>query len=246
MQGVKSTTSYQHRALIFVPSYNDTAHLPEIADSVRRLDGDHTLMLIDDGSTPAIDVASLGDDTLHFRLPANFGLGACTHIAFDHALRHDYSSVVRLDADGQHPVAAIPALLEPIRTGKAEVVVASRSNRDDAQGGRALASRLIRGYFTLVARLMTRGKAPADVNSGFFAASRTAIELLNSYQLERFPEPQTYVLACRRGLQLANVEVEQNVRQHGLSTVTVGQAIRLIYRFSIFVLAELLQRSSVR
>ena len=92
---------------------------------------------------------------------------------------------------------------------------------------------------------MTHGRAPQDVNSGYFAATAHAAEVMNEYQLERYPEPQMYVLACRRELKIKEIPVEQLDRKHGSSSLTINRAALLMYRFSIFVLAELLQRSRI-
>jgi len=127
-----------------------------------------------------------------------------------------------------------------------DVVVAGRHNRDRISDVRSVLARVARGYLSLLSRMLTNGQAPRDVNSGFFAASRSAAEVLNGFQFERYPEPQMYVLACRRGLRLAEIAIEQLAREHGISSLTLGHAVRLTYRFSVFVLAELLQHSRVQ
>lgn len=228
--------------LVFVPTLNDVEHLVAITEEIRELEGAFTVLILDDGSS--VPVASMADlsDCLHFRLPVNSGLGVCTHIAFDHALREGYRAVVRVDADGQHPIAMIPDLLAKLTDGTTDVVVASRSNRNRGMGLRFAFSRIVRSYFSAMAQLLTNGHAPADVNSGFFAASLPAVKVLNNCRLERFPEPQMYILASRRGLQVSEVHVEQMAREFGSSTITLGHALRIFYRFNIFVLSELLQK----
>jgi len=176
-------------------------------------------------------------------MPVNFGLGVATHIAFDHALRHGFQALVRVDADGQHPIEAVSQLLSPLQNGDADIVVARRVNRSEGRGLRNIAAKVVRTYLSLVGRLMSGGATPRDLNSGFFALNREAISVLNSTLLEHYPEPQMFVLAARRGLRVVEVEVAQRTRQHGVSTVTLGHALRLLYRFNIFVLAELLQKS---
>jgi glycosyltransferase involved in cell wall biosynthesis len=226
--------------LVFMPTLNDVEHLSAIIDEIGKLDGAFTVLVLDDGSKVPVKSVLDRSDCLHFRLPANFGLGVCTHIAFDHALRGGYRAVVRVDADGQHPVAMIPALLAKLSADEADVVVASRSNRNQGSGWRFAASRFVCGYISTMAGFLTKGRVPRDVNSGFFAANLPAMAILNSSQLERFPEPQMYILASRNGLRVAEVRVEQMTRKHGASTITFGHALRIVYRFNIFVLSELL------
>ncbi len=230
------------RVLVFIPTLNDTEHLAAIVDEIGKLDSTFTVLVLDDGSTVPVKSVLNTSDCLQFRLPTNFGLGVCTHIAFDHALRGGYQAIVRLDSDGQHPVAMIPALLAKLTAGDADIVVASRSNRNQGSGWRFAIARIVRGYISAMAQILTKGSVPGDVNSGFFAAGLPAIEILNNCRLERFPEPQMYILACRHGLRVTEVPVEQMERKHGSSTITFGHALRIVYRFNIFVLSEMLHR----
>ena len=233
--------AHSSKVLVFIPTLNDFEQLESITNELRALDFKITVMILDDGSTVPVNSVSKRD-CLHFRLPTNFGLGVCTHIAFDHALRENYQAVVRIDADGQHPIAMIPALLEKLAANEADVIVASRNNRDQGKGWRMAFSRIVRGYFSMMARLLTNGMVPSDVNSGFFAANLAAVRVLNTCRLERFPEAQMYILACRRGLRVSKVPVEQMSRVHGASTITLYHALQIFYRFNIFVLSELLNR----
>jgi glycosyltransferase involved in cell wall biosynthesis len=235
-----------NRTLVFVPSFNDRELLRPLTSEIFALGKNFQPMVIDDGSHVPIQEKDVAEGTLLARVPDNFGLGMATHIAFDHALLHDYPTIVRIDADGQHPVSLIPRMISPVLDGSADIVVAERTNRNKRTGIREIVSRLVRGYLSKTANIMTGGKAPLDVNSGFFAANLKSASKINEFNLDRFPEPQICVLAPRNGLVVASLEMEQSERQHGSSTVTLAHAVRLFYRFNIFVLAELLQKSSVR
>jgi glycosyltransferase involved in cell wall biosynthesis len=239
-------TDNNRRTLVFLPTYNDRELLMSLTAGVHALGQNFQALVIDDGSQHPIRKHEIAPNTLLVRVPANFGLGMATHIAFDHALLHDYAAIVRVDSDGQHPVEMLPDLVSPIFDGTADIVVGERTNRDERTGLRELVSRMVRGYLSSIAYAMTKGQAPSDVNSGFFAANIKAAKKLNAYDLDRFPEPQMYVLAPRNGLVASGLKIEQAERQHGNSKVTLGHAVRLFYRFNIFILAELLQRSGIR
>ena len=231
------------RVLVFVPTYNDTELLAEIVCGVQGLSNRYTVLVLDDGSHAA-HLSALEDlDCLFFRLPDNLGLGACTNIAFDHALRHDYEAVIRIDADGQHPIERIPELLAPLEKDEADVVAGCRVNHNLGTGASALARRLIKSYFVGVAKILTRGRAPSDLNTGFFAMNRRAIATINQHVLERFPEPQLYILACREQLRVTEVPIKQIEREFGTSTLNLAQAAAMFYRFNMFVLGELLRGS---
>ena len=231
--------SMRPSVLVFTPTYNDHITVVDIARRVAELGNDYRLLIIDDGSSTAVGSETLARAVLHFRMPDNFGLGACSHVAFDHALKHGYRVVVRIDGDGQHSVEDIPRLLRSL--DEADVVVGGRLNHDQGKGLARWVRRTIKGYLRQVASLVTGGRAPHDVNTGFMATNRQAIEKLNTFSLDRFPEPQIFILACREGLRVSEVFIEQRPRQYGHSSLNLGQALRLFYRFNVFVLNELLR-----
>ena len=228
------------RVLVYIPTLNDCNLLHELATGVRALDDNITVLIIDDGSRPSIERSTLPDGCLLFSLPSNAGLGVCTHIALDHALAHGYEFIVRLDADGQHPVPIVLDLLKPLRDGSADLTVGIRTNHGNHSERDAVLRRLVKWYFTFLANLITAGAAPSDVSSGFFAANRRAMQELNNIMLERYPEPQLYSHACRSGLRVQGTDVEQAKRQHGRSNITYADALSMIYRFTVYVIAEIL------
>jgi glycosyltransferase involved in cell wall biosynthesis len=234
------------RVLVFLPSFNDCELLGRLTRSISELGTRFIPLVIDDGSQQPVQREALAPRTRLVRLPTNFGIGVATHVAFDHALKQSYAAIVRVDADGQHPVTAIVDLVASIKSGDADIVVGVRTNRNSGSGWRAGAAELVRNYLAAVSRWMSGGRAPSDVNSGFFAAGSNAIRVLNAIDLDRFPEPQMYMLAARRGLRIREIPIEQAAREYGRSTITLGHALRIFYAFNIMVLAELLQRSKVR
>jgi len=231
------------KVLVFVPTFNDTELLGEIVGGVKRLSNRYTVLVLDDGSRTAHRRAVEDLDCLRFHLPDNLGLGTCTQIAFDHLLRHDYQAVVRVDADGQHPLERIPELLAPLDAGEADVVAGRRVNHEAGSGGGAVVRRMVKSYFVAVAKMLTGGAAPNDVNTGFFAMNRHAVATLSHQMLDRFPEPQLFILACRENLRVTELPVEQVEREFGASTLSLTQAAAMFYRFNMFVLGELLRGS---
>jgi len=227
------------RTLVFIPTLNDTVALSALCTAVEALGPGFVPLVIDDGSRVAVAPAIDRTRTLFFRLPGNYGLGLCSHIAFDHGSAHGYDAIVRIDADGQHPVQAIPRLLAPLAEGRADLVVGRRSDGEGLPA--APVRRLVRGYYSLLSRLITRGAAPRDVNSGFFAIGVAAAARLNHHTLERYPEPELFVAACLEGLTVVEVAIEQSPRREGVSTLNLFQALRMLYRFNMFVLGALLR-----
>ena len=85
----------------------------------------------------------------------------------------------------------------------------------------------MKGYFTLLTRLMTGGRSPADVNTGFMAMNHQAVMVLNRTHLYRFSELQIFFIIGRPSLRMAAVAVQQWLRHHGTTTLYLTQALRL-------------------
>ena len=82
------------RILAFLPTLNDFAVLPQICAAIQALPGDYAVLVIDDGSYPPLDRATLPPGTMVGHLPENYGLGVATHVAMDHMLAHGYDVLV--------------------------------------------------------------------------------------------------------------------------------------------------------
>ena len=215
--------------LVFIPTYNDFSHLQGLIDEVNSSLADAAVLVVDDGSK------SSGPDLkncFHVRLPSNLGLGVSTQIALDYAASRGITRVVRIDADGQHPVGQIPALLSALDT--ADVALATRSNRHSASTLKGIMATLARGYITLISRLTLHKQLPKDLNSGFIALNSAAIELYRTHELDRYPEAQMMIIAASNGLVIKSIDIDQNDRATGSSSVTMSAAIKLLYRVTLY------------
>jgi len=232
----------QARVLVFAPTRNDWSELERLTEEVTALGREYRMLIIDDGSDTAPDFALESLDGLRVALPSNYGLGTCTHVALDHADRANYQAVVRIDSDGQHPVREIPRLVQPILSGRADLAIGCRTNHLAGSGLRVLLARAAKGYFVLLGRWLTGGRCPSDINTGFLAFGPEAIRALREVDLDRYPEPQIIILAYRLNLSVETIEIEQEARRHGRSTIDLLRGVQITYHFTIFVLGELLQR----
>lgn len=215
--------------LVFIPTYNDFSHLQYLIDQLNAELEDATVLVVDDGSeSPSPRITGC----LYVKLPFNLGLGVATQIAMDVAHNRACQRMVRLDADGQHPVNQVQRLLDAL--ANADLAIATRNNRHGASSLREILSTLARSYITLVSRLTLRRQLPKDLNSGFIALDRKAIELLRRHELDRFPEPQLMIICAANDLAFTTIEIDQNDRAMGTSSVTVSAAIKLLYRVTLY------------
>jgi glycosyltransferase involved in cell wall biosynthesis len=239
---MKESIPRTSETLVFVPSFNDVELLRDITEAVFSLPGCFIPLVIDDGSSTPITMADVASGTLLVRLPVNSGLGTATHIAFDHAVKYGYSIVARVDSDGQHPVASLPDIIRPLQSGDADMVVGRRLNRDDSKGTRARFAKTVRWYLTIVSKLVSGGRTPDDMNSGFFAVNVEAANKLNRLNLDRYPEPKIFLSANLLDIMVVECGINQSERVFGESSVNIIQAILLLYRFHMLLLARVLQK----
>jgi hypothetical protein len=182
--------------------------------------------VIDDGSTDetAAVARSLGFELL--KLPVNLGIGGAVQAGYLWASQRGYDVAVQFDGDGQHDAASIPALLEPIRRGEADLVIGSRFLAESAFRSTPLRRAGIR-YLSWFLRVRC-GVRVTDPTSGFRAAGRRAIALFAQAYPSDYPEPEAIAVASRAGLAVTEVAAGMRQRAHGESSIT---PLRALYYF---------------
>jgi glycosyltransferase involved in cell wall biosynthesis len=114
------------RATVFVvvAAYNEAG---AIADVVREVRSEYpNVVVVDDGSTDGTFAEAGRGATYVLRHIVNCGQGAALQTGIEFALRHGAEIVVTFDADGQHDVADVAALVAPIVAGECDVTLGSR------------------------------------------------------------------------------------------------------------------------
>jgi glycosyltransferase involved in cell wall biosynthesis len=223
------------RVCVIVPAYNEARSLPAVAADLRRHAPGCDVCLVDDGSTDGTAAvgAELGMTVL--RSPLNLGIGGAVQTGYLWAARNGYEAAVQLDGDGQHQAAFIGALLEPIREGRAALVVGSRFLGAAAGFRSTTLRRLGSRYLCWFLRLRC-GFRVTDPTSGARAANRAAIELFARHYPHDYPEPESIALARRSGLEVAEVAVQMTARAHGESSIGGLRALGYAVKVSLALL----------
>ena len=107
-----------------IPCLNEAEYIEDIVTGTRKYVD--RVVVIDDGSTDnTADIArTAGAEIISHQ--KRMGAGAATRDGFTYAHQIGADILVTLDGDGQHDPAEIPLLLEPIISGKADMVIGSR------------------------------------------------------------------------------------------------------------------------
>jgi glycosyltransferase involved in cell wall biosynthesis len=203
-----------------LPAYNEEVSIGSVV--LRAREYADRVIVIDDGSLDrTAEVAELAGAEV-IRHPRNRGKGAALKTGFEALNGSDI--IVTIDTDGQHDPADIPLLVEPIRTGQADMVNGSRyinGNKKDTPVYRRLGQVILDKVTNL-----DSGLTVTDSQSGFRAFSSKSKDAFQFKQNGLAIESEMLVDAAEAGLRIKEVEIgvrydvdgsSQNPVAHGMS-----------------------------
>jgi glycosyltransferase involved in cell wall biosynthesis len=162
------------RATIVIAAYNEG---PSIADVVSELIAQYpNVVVVDDGSEDDTAQRARAAGACVLTHLVNRGQGAALQTGITYALAQGAEFIITFDADGQHDMADLPALVSPIARGEAEISLGSRflSRREKIPAMR----RLILFLAVLFMRVTSRVRL-SDAHNGLRAFSRRAAHVLD-------------------------------------------------------------------
>lgn len=186
-----------------IPAYQASTTLKHVLSSLRALDPQATLLVVDDGSRDGtLDVACAeGAETVVH--PQNRGKGAALASGFAWLLARGFDTAVTVDADGQH--RAEDALLLARHPASPESLLLGV--RDLVRAGAPRPSRFSNRFSNLwVSRFA--GQALSDTQCGLRRYPLAATLSLGSGARGYGFEADMLVRAARRGMPIVEVPVE--------------------------------------
>jgi glycosyltransferase involved in cell wall biosynthesis len=173
------------KLVIQVPCLNEEATLPRVLGELPRgVPGFQSVewLVVDDGSTDrTIEVARAHGVDHIVRLTNNKGLAAAFQAGIDASLKLGADVIVNTDADHQYRAADIPKLVEPIVSGRADMVVGDRQVKELEHF--SASKKLLQRLGSWVVRRASDTGVP-DTTSGFRAYNREAalqIQVVSNY-----------------------------------------------------------------
>ncbi len=231
------------KVLIIIPAYNESENIEQVIERItahqsasRAVDCGfwYDYLIVNDGSTDSTLKICKERRYQYLDLPINLGIGGAVQAGYVYACKKDYDIAVQIDGDGQHDIAYLEELLQPLISGEADVVIGSRFLRKEGYqsslarrtGGRML-SRLIR---------LTTGKKIYDVTSGYRAVNRKFIEIYSKDYPTDFPEPEAIVTAVMYRGRVMEVPVQMKAREGGRSSITFRKSIYYMIKVTLAIL----------
>jgi glycosyltransferase involved in cell wall biosynthesis len=240
--------------VIVMPAYNAARTLERTYADIPHDLIDRIILVDDLSKDETVQVAErLGLD-VHVH-QQNRGYGGNQKTCYDRALRAGARVVVMLHPDYQYDATRIPALIEPIQNGSADMVLGSRLLGDPLAGGMPRWKYVSNRFLTLVENLAF-GLHLSEYHTGFRAYSRRLLEAIPYHaNSDDFVFDQELVSqAVAIGFRIAEIPVETRyfaeassvgLRRsvvYGLSTLrVVGR--HLLYRSHIWQSAALSART---
>jgi glycosyltransferase involved in cell wall biosynthesis len=185
-----------------IPAYNEAATIAELLDRIDALGLDYEAIVVDDGSTDATAdiVASRASQDEHIRLlrKANGGKGS----ALRHGIPHCRGSIVVVqDADMEYDPLDVPALIEPIQRGAADVVYGSRLSGGRPQRAYMFWHMLGNRFLSLLNGLLFNTTL-TDMETGYKAFRGDILKQLHLTEDHFGIEPEITGEICRRRLRI--------------------------------------------
>ena len=221
------------KILLIIPAYNEAQNIDYVIQNIIYNYPQYDYVIVNDGSTDnTYDICKQrGYNVLN--LSVNLGIGGAVQAGYLYAKRNHYDIAIQIDGDGQHDVAYVKDVIEPILQGRADVVVGSRFVKKE--GFQTTSSRRMGiSLLSLFIKICT-GKKIYDVTSGFRAANSRFIDVYGMDYPRDYPEPEALVIAMVYGGTVCEVPVVMKERQGGTSSINLKRSIYYMIKVSLAI-----------
>lgn len=198
------------KLIIQIPCFNEAETLPiALRELPRSVPGFDTVewLIINDGSTDnTVEVARAHGVDHVVSFPRNQGLARGFMAGIEACLRAGADVIVNTDADNQYEAKDIPALVQPILEGKAEIVIGERPISQIRHFSPL--KKLLQKIGSWTVRVASRTSIP-DAPSGFRAFTRNAALAFNVFN-EYTYTLETIIQAGQKNMAIVSVPVRTN------------------------------------
>ncbi|MCP5096860.1 MAG: glycosyltransferase family 2 protein [Chloroflexi bacterium] len=225
------------RVAVIIPAYNEERFIGSVVLKSRQYSDN--VIVVDDGSSDqtAAVAATAGAYVIEHHI--NQGKGGALNTGFAYAQDIGADVIVTIDADGQHDVEEISAVIDPVINGDADLVIGSRYlvNNSDVPPHRVIGHKA----FNFITN-QASGTSVTDSQSGFRAFSPRCLSKLAFSSNGFSVESEMQFIAREHALKLVEVPItiyyhdapKRSVWAHGLTVLNgilrlVGQYRPLLF-----------------
>jgi glycosyltransferase involved in cell wall biosynthesis len=194
------------RISFIVPAYNEVSTIEELIERVYSLPFDKQVIAVDDGSTDGT-----GDELEQLKEKHGFvlvrqpnrGKGAAIRAAIEHI---EGDIVVIQDADLEYDPADVPALIDPIMRGSADVVFGSRLSGGRPQRAYLFWHLVGNRILSLVTNILFNTTL-SDMETGYKAFRADVLHSLELREDGFGIEPELTAKVCKRKLRIYELPI---------------------------------------
>ncbi|NLE65758.1 MAG: glycosyltransferase family 2 protein [Elusimicrobia bacterium] len=206
------------KILVIIPAFNEEGAIVATVRDVRSLPFSVEVLVVNDGSRDRTAAVAADAGAVVVSLPFNLGIGGAVQTGYRYALDRGFDIAVQVDGDGQHDVAYLKRLVDPVLSGLVDMAIGSRFLSDEKGFRSSFFRRVGIRFFRRLIAFLT-GFQATDPTSGFRACNARLIRIFAGYYPSDFPEPESIVVARRLGATLCEVPVVMRPRRSGKSSI---------------------------
>ena len=230
------------RALVIIPTYNESTNLPQIVPQVLAQDDRLEILVVDDNSPDgtgklADGIAEKSPRVHVLHRPGKQGLGRAYIAGFQWALKGDYEYVFEMDADFSHDPKYLTHFLAATRD--ADLVLGSRYLHNRASVVNWPVGRLVLSYLANIYARVVTGLKVSDSTGGFKCFRRRVLEAIDldrvrsngyAFQIEMS------FRAWRKKFRIVEIPIVFTDRADGTSKMSgaiVREAVWMVWRLRL-------------
>ena len=188
---------------IGIPAYNEEKNISEIIKKLQKIT--NKIIVCDDGSSDSTAKIAKEMGVLVIQHETNLGYGAAIRSIFLKAREEKSEFLITLDSDGQHRIEDIQTVLEPLQTGKADIVIGSRFLNNNGKN--------VPSYRKVGIQILTKlantslEQNITDSQSGFRGYGKDVIENVTPSESGMGVSNEILIKASKQGLKIVEVPI---------------------------------------
>ena len=188
---------------IGIPAYNEEKNISEIIKNLQKIT--NKIIVCDDGSSDSTATIAKEMGALVVKHETNLGYGAAIRSIFLKAREEKSEFLITLDSDGQHRIEDISTVLDPLKTGKADIVIGSRFLNNNGKN--------VPSYRKAGIKILTKlantslEKNITDSQSGFRGYGKNVIENITPSESGMGVSNEILIKASKKGLKIVEVPI---------------------------------------
>lgn len=228
------------KKLVIIPAYNERGNIVKTVRDIIENAPSFDYVVINDCSKDDTRAICEKHGFHVVNLPVNLGIGGGVQTGYLYAMQEGYDIAVQFDGDGQHNGRYLEMMADKLEEEKLDMLIGSRFIENEGFQSSFMRRVGIR-YFTGLIRLLT-GKTITDPTSGMRMVNRRVISMFAGEYPKDYPEPESVVVALKRGCKVQEVPVVMNEREEGVSSISMKNSVYYMIKVSLAVILAAIRR----